>query len=81
MQVAYSTEAQKQLKKLPKTEAIKVLRKIEVLKSDPGLGKKLKGRFEGLRSFRAWPYRIFYFYSPSEGLYIDVIEHRQGAYK
>lgn len=82
MIVKFSTPAQKQLGRLPKTEAAKVWKKIQLLKTTPLAGKKLKGDFEGLRSIRAWPYRIIYHYSAGDKLlFIETIEHRQGVYK
>ncbi len=82
MKVEYSDTAQKQLKKLPKNKQIKVLKKIEKLKNDPYIGKKLKGEFEGLRSLKVWPYRIIYRYLPQDKLFfINVVQHRQKVYK
>ena len=82
MRIEYSETARKQLKKLPKNQKIKVLKKIEKLKNDPYAGKKLKGEFEGLRSLKVWPYRIIYRYLSQEKLlFINVIQHRQRAYK
>lgn len=82
MRVEYSETARKQLKRLPRDKQIKVLQKIEKLKNDPYAGKKLKGEFEGLRSLKAWPYRIIYRYLPQEKLlFINVIQHRQKVYK
>ena len=82
MKVEYSDTVQKQLKKLPKNKQIKVLKKIEKLKNDPYIGKKLKGEFEGLRSLKVWPYRIIYRYLPQDKLFfINVVQHRQKVYK
>jgi len=82
MQVEFSDTARKQLRKLPKSEKIKVLKKIQLLKEDLYAGKKLLGAFEGLRSLKAWPYRIIYRYSPTDKLlFINAIEHRQQAYQ
>lgn len=82
MRVEYSATARKQLKKLPRDKRAKTLQKIEKLKSDPYAGKKLKGEFEGLRSLKTWPYRIIYRYLPQDKLlFINVIRHRQRAYK
>lgn len=81
MQVAYSKDALKQIKKLPKTEAIKVLRKIEIIKENPLFGKKLEGEFYQMRSVRAWPYRIIYRFNAVDSLVILAIKHRQEAYK
>ena len=82
MKIEYSNTARKNLKKLPRDPRIKVLKKIEKLKNDPYAGKKLKGKFEDLRSLRIWPYRIIYRYLPQDKLlFINVIQHRQRAYK
>ncbi|MBU0572399.1 type II toxin-antitoxin system RelE/ParE family toxin [Patescibacteria group bacterium] len=82
MKVEYSHTAEKQIKKLPKDKQVKVLTTIRKLKNDPYAGKKLKGEFEELRSLKVWPYRIIYRYLPQEKLlFINVIRHRQKAYK
>ena len=82
MRIKYSDTARKQLKKLPRTKQIKILKKIEKLKNDPYSGKKLKGEFEGLRSFKIWPYRVIYRYlSQDRVLFINVVQHRQKVYK
>lgn len=81
MSLGFSSDAMKQLKKLPKADRNKVWRKIEVLEHDPYLGKKLEGQFAEFRSIQAWPYRIIYSFSVKEGLVIEAVKHRQGAYK
>ncbi len=82
MRLEFSETARKQIKKLPRFEQLKVLKKLQKLKNDPYVGKKLKGEFEGLRSLKAWPYRIIYRYQPQEKLlFINVIQHRQQSYK
>jgi addiction module RelE/StbE family toxin len=79
MKLFYKPQALKQLKKLPKSEARKVLKKLEKLPDDPFVGKPLKGEFEGLMSLRAWPYRIIYEVRKKEIVY--SVSHRQGVYK
>ena len=82
MKVEYSHTAEKQIRKLPKVKQIKVLKTIQKLKNDPYAGKKLKGEFENLRSLKIWPYRIIYRYISQEKIiFINVVSHRQGAYK
>lgn len=82
MKVVLAKEAQKQYKKLPKSEQAKVKKKLEVLSTDPHAGKKLSGILEGRRSIRAWPYRIIYQVNKADQqVEISDIEHRQGAYK
>lgn len=82
MKVYYSGTSLKQLKKLPKTKQLEVLKKIEKLKNYPISGKKLKGPLKNFRSLRSWPYRIIYQHFDSENVIkIDVIQHRQNVYK
>jgi len=50
------------------------------LASNPLLGKKLKGDFEGLRSYRLGTYRIVYRFTP-ESVEIIYIEHRKDVYR
>lgn len=81
MKLEYSSVADKQLRKLPKTEQKKILRKLLLLALEPLIGKLLKGEFEGLRSLRAWPYRIVYEVRGEEKVLIILsIVHRQSAY-
>lgn len=79
MQLEYKPQAVKQLKKLPINEKKKVIRKLELLSTDPYVGKALKGELEGLYSIRAWPYRIVYQITKSS-IIIYSIAHRQGVY-
>lgn len=80
MKLEYKPQAVKQLKKLPKTEVIKIIRKLELLAKDSTAGKQLKGELADLRSLRAWPYRIVYKVT-SDSVVIYSIVHRQGVYK
>lgn len=80
MNLEYKPQAVKQLKKLPKTEVKKIIRKLESLISDPHAGKALKGELEGLQALRAWPYRIIYEVKKTS-IIIYSVAHRQGAYK
>ncbi len=82
MKVSYSKTSLKQLKKLPKTKQIEILKKIEKLKNDPDAGKKLKGPLKNFRSLKVWPYRIIYQHSENnKTIFVNVIQHRQSAYK
>lgn len=80
MRVVYSSTAAKKILRLPPPERKKILRRIYQLSLDPCSGKKLKGKLEGLWSFRAWPYRIIYQIESKE-LHIVAVDHRQGVYK
>lgn len=80
MEIFYLPTSQKQLKRLPKNQQIKVLRIIDRLSADPDTGKSLKGKLSGLHSAKAWPYRIIYRFIKGK-IIIETIQHRQGAYK
>lgn len=79
MLLNYKPEAVKQLKKLSTSEKKKVSKKLELLSKNPYSGKALKGELEGLRSLRAWPYRIIYEVK-NKSLIILSVAHRQSAY-
>ena len=82
MEVILSKTAEKNYKKLPKSEQSKILKKLKSLEEDPTSGKKLEGQLSIYRSLRAWPYRIIYFVNKKENkIEVDSILHRQGAYK
>ncbi len=80
MKIEYKPVVIKQLKKLPPSEKKKIIKKLKLLASDPKSGKSLKGEFESLYSFRAWPYRIIYRVNP-KSIVIFSIAHRQSVYK
>lgn len=82
MKVNYSKTSLKQLKKLPKAKQIEVLKKIEKLKNYPYAGKNLKRPLKNFRSLKVWPYRIIYqYFENANTIFINIIQHRQGAYK
>lgn len=81
MKVALSKDAQKQYKRLPKSQQAKILKKIMGLEQNPNAGKKLEGELKGFRSLRAWPYRILYEVNKAEQrIEVHKIAHRQGVY-
>ena len=82
MNVILSKSARKEYEHLPRSEQLKVRKKLVFLEQDPYAGKKLSGDLEGVRSLRAWPYRIFYEVNEKENrIEVHKIKHRQGAYK
>lgn len=82
MLVILSKDAQKQYKHLPRSEQLKVRKKLLFLEENPTAGKKLTGELSGVRSLYAWPYRIIYEINEKEKrVEIHKIAHRQGVYK
>lgn len=82
MDVVLARDAQKQYKRLPKTEQQKIIKKITALLENASSGKKLVGKLAGRQVIRAWPYRIIYSVNKDKNrIEIGDILHRQGAYK
>jgi mRNA interferase RelE/StbE len=82
--VNYLDSVEKDLKKLGKPTAKKILSRIEnYLVRDPkGLGKALKGEFQGYWIYRWGDYRVIYKIAESEILIIVLrISHRKGSYE
>lgn len=81
MKVVLRPVAEKQLKKLPPSGHKKVARKLQHLTQDQAVGKLLQGEYAGMRSLRAWPYRIIYTVENQDAIVIFSITNRQGAYQ
>ena len=78
MNVVLAKVAQKQYKKLPKSEQAKIRKKLEALTQNPYSGKKLEGALAERRSIRAWPYRIIYSINNNDKIVeVSEILHRQ----
>lgn len=82
MEVSLIDRAIRELKHLPIQEQNKIKKKLQLLRENPLVGKKLTGDFAGTRSLRAWPYRIIYLIEEEKKIVkVITIIHRQGAYK
>lgn len=79
MKVFLTSEAEKQLQKLPPAQRKKVEKKLLVLEQSPLAGKKLSGEYVMTRSLKVWPYRIIY--TDKKDVVVLSILHQQGAYK
>lgn len=79
--VVYKASVERDLKKLDKMQARRVLGKIETeLSSDPSKGEPLKGRFEGLLRYRIGDYRVVYT-KTTDGILVLRIAHRKDVYE
>ena len=81
--VVYLDQVEEDLRKLDKSVAKKILVRIEsYLAKDPkGLGKPLKGEFQGYWRYRWGDYRVIYKISEQEILVIILrISHRKSVY-
>jgi len=82
VELFFTRQAEKDFSGLPKSEKKKAVKKLETLKGDPLLGKRLTGKLKGFMSLRFWPYRVIYHIDKQKKeIWIDHIIHRQGAYK
>ena len=82
--VVYLDQVEDDLKKLDKSVVKKILARIETyLACDPkGLGKSLKGDFQGYWRYRWRDYRVIYKISEREILIVVLrISHRKEAYE
>lgn len=76
----YKRSFLKNLKKIPKSYQLKIIKKIELLSDNPNAGKALSGVFQGKYSLRVWPYRVVYTLD-GKTIYLNNVGHRQGIYK
>ena len=79
--LGYKKSVQRDLKKLSKSEANRILDLIEKkLVKNPESNPLLKGRFAGLRKYRVGDYRVIYTLLGTE-IRILRIGHRRNVYK
>lgn len=72
----------KKLDKLDESLQRRIGLAFEKLMTDPFQGKKLEGKYKGLRSLRVWPYRIIYEIRNRELIVtIIAVAHRKDAYR
>ena len=82
MQLALSENAEREYKKIPKREQLKIKKRLAAIENDPYSGKKLGGELAKYYSVRAWPYRIIYRIDKEKKLiFVEKIQHRKSAYK
>lgn len=80
-EILYKRSVSKDLKGIDKEEQRRILEKIEeTLCKKAEKGKKLKGKFEGLYSYRVGNYRVIYTLKGQKVL-IARIRHRKEAYR
>lgn len=72
----------KQLRKLDRQIQRKVMEEIELLKTNPKFGEKLKGVLSDIRRIRVHDYRVAYkIHSSSETIEVFFVDHRKRAYQ
>ena len=79
--VGYKSSVQRDLKKLPKAEARRILNQIEEeLSKNADAYPVLKGPFAGLRKYRVGDYRVIYAVLGNEVILLRI-SHRKDIYK
>ena len=79
--IGYKKSVERDLKKLPKAEARKILEQIEEeLSEKADAYPVLKGQFAGLRKFRVGDYRVIYAILGNEAIVLRI-GHRKDVYK
>ncbi|MBL7159258.1 type II toxin-antitoxin system RelE/ParE family toxin [Candidatus Microgenomates bacterium] len=81
VKVILTPQAQRDLRKIPKKDKLKIRQKLKLLEDDPFEGKKLGGKLKKLYSLRIWPYRAIYLIKKNKEVWIIYIQHRQRVYK
>jgi len=81
-EIVFDRQAENSFKKLDRNTQIKISKKINQLKKNPYLGKRLSGNLHGFRSLRFDKYRIIYTIIEGKLLIVVAdIAHRKGSYK
>jgi mRNA interferase RelE/StbE len=79
--IGYKRSVERELKKLPKAEARRILDQIgEELSQKADACPVLKGQFAGLRKFRVGDYRVIYAILVNEAIVLRI-GHRKDVYK
>lgn len=79
--VFLSAQVQKDSRKIPQKDKIKISKKLSALETNPYSGKKLSGKLSNYYSLKIWPYRAIYLIKKNKEVWIVHIVHRQGVYK
>ena len=79
--ITFKTSVNRDLKKLSKAEAARVLDQIEnELSNKPDIHPVLKGQFAGLRKYRVGDYRVIYAILGNDVLILRI-PHRRDVYR
>ena len=79
--VSYKASVERDLRRLDKPEARRILNKIErELGKDPEKGEPLRGTYQGLYRYRIGDYRVIYAKTVS-GILVLRIGHRKDIYR
>lgn len=74
-------KVQKEIEQIDQKMHLRIFAALAAIAADPYAGKKLLGKYQDLRSYRVWPYRIIYTIKKRELLVLVIkVGHRQEVY-
>ncbi|RLI40243.1 plasmid stabilization protein [Candidatus Bathyarchaeota archaeon] len=78
-EVRYTPRFLKRIKALDREAQIRILREVNILKTNPHVGKPLRGEWKGVYSLRVGDYRILYQIKGNK-VFLLVAGHRRRVY-
>jgi mRNA interferase RelE/StbE len=78
-EIQFTPRFLKNIKVLDREVQVRILREINVLKTNPYVGKPLRGEWKGIYSLRIGDYRVLY-QIKEEKVYLLVVGHRKRIY-
>jgi len=79
-EIRFTPSFLKRIKDLDEEVQVRILREVNILKTDPYAGKPLRGEWKAVRSLRIGDYRILYQIKGNE-IFLLVVGHRRRIYK
>jgi len=79
-EIRFTPRFLKNIKALDKEVQMRILRDISILKTDPFVGKPLRGEWKGVYSLRIGDYRVLYQIKKNE-VFLLVVGHRKRVYR
>ena len=79
-EVRFAPRFLKRIKSLDREVQVRVLREVNVLKTDPYVGKPLRGEWSGVYSLRIGDYRVLY-QIRGNVVFLLVVGHRKRVYE
>jgi len=78
-EIRFTQRFLKNIKVLDREVQVRILRGINILKTNPYVGKPLRGEWKGIYSLRIGDYRVLYQIKKNE-VFLLVVGHRKRVY-
>jgi len=78
--VGFTPSFQRKIRALDREVQIRILREVDILKTNPNAGKPIRGEMKGVYSLRMEDYRILYNIKGNE-IFLLLVSHRKHIYK